>query len=758
MRSSSSSSSSSSLSPFVFSFPPSAPCTNLEDAILFNNSDDGDSSLLIPIAFDEKEEERLEKMLKAPINFQNKMEKHGIRDHKEIFDRVLKSESPEQLDQLDFIFKEMSLCQVSDNPHYTDSILFLEFKIADFLHLKANPEHQPVFYPFNVGALKEAIANKIAEGRLNSKIFASAPRGEYGTDKITVNEVIESCRRLTSEVFDLFFMKIGIVGNLCGKKPSVFSLPSGDRDTHLISINDMGTLLGDITVFIPEITCQKGTHNFFTKITESARNFFKDYYQKRDDAGKTVRQIICDFSKPPLFHQVNKEDKKDGRLYIDQKDFEFFNLWSGLPFFRPRLFNSELTSITDFQSITSNFKMPIFLFVYHLFVVICKRRMEVYKYVLRWLVLKRIMPSKKMGTLLLLVGDQGIGKSMFMQIIANLFGNSSIYMQRTGDIFTSRFASSAWIGKCIVLADEVSTNSKDESTVSNNLKSMITGNTITAEKKFNDRIEISNSLGFILSTNDKDTPLPFDLFIRRIFPLDVSTEKLGDKEYFELLVKVFSIDRNLEGNFRRIEQQESLAYEAIDAFLHVCASDNSLMKGFKPENMPETEELISYRMQNMDLYERWWDLCLRKRCICGLSKPGIKDLGEFYRENGNYRSLLQPQVEREDNEWPAGHAKITNLEVAFANYAESNSSPKQKCKYAPEKLKAFLKKFAFEEGQSLVLISHEKALNKFNNHKETKFNSIYSSSVSDKKRKAQDTNGGEALKAFQKKQQKKRKY
>lgn len=269
--------------------------------------------------------------------------------------------------------------------------------------------------------------------------------------------------------------------------------------------------------------------------------------------------------------------------------FPSFNSFMGLRYFRiePKL------PVEDFN-------LPFMVFIYHLFVVIAAKNVPIFEYVLRWIALRRLRPEMRMEVGLLLVGDKGIGKSLFMNILVALFGPQlAIYLQRNHDVFTDKFATAYWSNCSLVCMDEITCDKmkdNDRKVLEANLKTILTAETLDSEEKYKGRKGRPNRMGLIASSNDAKNPLPAGCIERRILPILCSPVHKGDWPYFKMLGHLMT---------------NPAALAAIDLGLHVVGNSN-FMKDFDRHEIPQSDFTMAMVRSSRPEYEIWWTWCLKE--------------------------------------------------------------------------------------------------------------------------------------------------
>jgi hypothetical protein len=118
----------------------------------------------------------------------------------------------------------------------------------------------------------------------------------------------------------------------------------------------------------------------------------------------------------------------------------------------------------------------------------------------------------KMGTALVLRGEQGSGKGTLHEIIALLYGSSNVALL-SQDSLDSRF-NGELIDKLFVVANEVISSSNRSMEVANKLKMWVTDPVIPVEEKFQGVVQSPNQFNIVFTSND-DRPVIIERKDRR---------------------------------------------------------------------------------------------------------------------------------------------------------------------------------------------------------------------------------------------------
>lgn len=142
---------------------------------------------------------------------------------------------------------------------------------------------------------------------------------------------------------------------------------------------------------------------------------------------------------------------------------------------------------------------------------------ESFDFLVKWMAYPLQNPGAKMQSAIIMHGVQGTGKSMVFKTLARIYGykgnpylNYSIVLDQKA--LQSNF-NPDWDSKLFVLAEEVVNNS-DKWQLKNELKELVTGDTIRIEGKFANAVHQKNQMNMAFLSNEGQ-PIPLDIGDRR---------------------------------------------------------------------------------------------------------------------------------------------------------------------------------------------------------------------------------------------------
>ena len=193
----------------------------------------------------------------------------------------------------------------------------------------------------------------------------------------------------------------------------------------------------------------------------------------------------------------------------------YLNIWQGF-------------GVNDLQSGKEDAQLLAYL--NHIKHIICNSNEEHYNELIRFLAHLRQYPEIKAQYAIVLESEEhGTGKSTFLQPLLTLSGSHGTEIHKSSSV-TGRFNTSL-ANKVFAVLEEAFAGSSEATNI---MKNLVTSLMLELEYKNKDKIEVSNYLRLILTTN-QDHILKIDLTERRYLYLKVSPLRLKDDPYFDTL-------------------------------------------------------------------------------------------------------------------------------------------------------------------------------------------------------------------------------
>jgi putative DNA primase/helicase len=143
---------------------------------------------------------------------------------------------------------------------------------------------------------------------------------------------------------------------------------------------------------------------------------------------------------------------------------------------------------------------------------------EVMQWILRWLAYPLQHPGAKMASAIIMHGPQGTGKSTLFEVVASIYGRRCHNQQMNYSVWLDQKAlqdnfNADWENKLFVTAEEV-VNGSDKWQLKNELKALVTSDTIRIRRLFRDGYPTRNRVNLVFLSNENQ-PLPLENDDRR---------------------------------------------------------------------------------------------------------------------------------------------------------------------------------------------------------------------------------------------------
>jgi hypothetical protein len=280
----------------------------------------------------------------------------------------------------------------------------------------------------------------------------------------------------------------------------------------------------------------------------------------------------------------------------------------------------------------------------HLLTVICNNERDTYLYLIGLLARWVQHPDKPGEVAIVLRGEKGTGKGTVADFIKRWFRHHAVHISQPRHL-TGNF--NAHLADCLFLfADEVVWGGDKQG--EGVLKALITERAVHIEPKNINSFQMPNRLKILMASN-ADWCVPVTADERRFLVLDVSSERRGDRDYFNRL-------------------HDAIEGGEAEAMLHDLLSMD--LSGFSHRDVPHTSGLNGQKVEGLDSVGRWWMACLEEGRIVGCGP-----LSEWPEAKG----------------WP-GEVEKSRLHYAYVQHAHEhgdrhpkaeNTFPRALMKFAP---------------------------------------------------------------------------
>lgn len=243
-------------------------------------------------------------------------------------------------------------------------------------------------------------------------------------------------------------------------------------------------------------------------------------------------------------------------------DGYYFNTWNGYAV--EPIENSELLERIKF----------------HIEIIMCGSDQDQIDYFYNWIAYTFQNPDKPAGSACVVRGVEGAGKGVIGHFIGSIWGSHGSHISSAKHL-TGSF-NGHLTDTCFLFADEAFYSG--DKAGENRLKALITEPSITIERKGVDAISMPNCLKIFMATNH-DYAVPATKNVRRFFVIDISSEKKGDKQYFD----------NLVSDCKNQDVKSAFLYEML----------NRDLKGYHPGKIPDTAGLKDQRLHTLCSAGKW---------------------------------------------------------------------------------------------------------------------------------------------------------
>jgi len=183
------------------------------------------------------------------------------------------------------------------------------------------------------------------------------------------------------------------------------------------------------------------------------------------------------------------------------------------------------------------YKKDMTIFLNHIHNIWCKKRKDLFNYILSWFAFIIQKVGQKSNACLVLISEQGAGKNIIIDKFHKIIGN--LHSTTIQDLSKIENFNELLENRILVMLDEAYVRSPKNN---NALKNMITQKKIHINEKYIERRERDNNCNFIIATNHKN-PILLDLKERRLLMMELDDRYSGptskkNKEYFEKLGNV----------------------------------------------------------------------------------------------------------------------------------------------------------------------------------------------------------------------------
>lgn len=333
-------------------------------------------------------------------------------------------------------------------------------------------------------------------------------------------------------------------------------------------------------------TCERLVHKMAKDILEDLDGDDDETKKKRDSITKSYKQLVQNLGSAPYCANVQKflQDMfKRTEVFapdapaFDEDGTRTLNMFTG--FRAEQLIRKHKYEYNqeEIEQILAHINL------------LCQGNPGGADYVTKWLAQIVQQPWRKTGIALVLIGQQGIGKNLFLDVIRAMLGEAYAWetsdMERVFGRFNSALKHRFIVGlEEVQLCDIVKHLSR--------LKAYVTSHSDNIEHKGKNTQVVRSYARYILTSNESN-PIKVDYDNRRFCIIESKAER-QPKEYYDTLYKMLGDERVVCSLYQYLKQLDISGYDWI-------------------ENMPKTEfvrELKEYSLSLQisfmaDLYENW---------------------------------------------------------------------------------------------------------------------------------------------------------
>lgn len=337
------------------------------------------------------------------------------------------------------------------------------------------------------------------------------------------------------------------------------------------------------------------------KMMKKLKNF-KPFYGNQNIS---LAQIVSRYS--------NYFQYDDAKIMKESQD-DIINLFQG--------FKYEPSESNDFSSLQP--------FLNHIRHIICQDNEEKYNYLMCWFASIFQKVTVKLGTMPIIYGAQGSGKSFPIEVFSELLGKNALANVDDLDKVFGKF--NGLIGRHLFININEPPEATEKFKYTGKIKSKLTQKKTIQETKGVDQIEVDSWANYCMTTNNSN-PIQEEKGNRRIIYFETNNEKCGDEKYFDELCKPFQPEQ--QGEYNKDMMGLLLKY----MITQVDISD------FKPERLIREINSNTQTSYNEQLERQYQDLNSVDRFVVdnhklfeiGLALDDIKIEG--YKSTGLARKL-----------------------------------------------------------------------------------------------------------------------
>ena len=239
--------------------------------------------------------------------------------------------------------------------------------------------------------------------------------------------------------------------------------------------------------------------------------------------------------------------------------------------------------------------------------------------------------GNKTGICPILIGGQGAGKGFVLEILmAKLMGE---YFFHTSDPKTDLFGKNAEACNKRILVNLDDFNVGDVKMMNDTFKSLITGETIGYEAKYQTKLTLRNNTNFVITTNNKN-PVKIEADDRRFAVIDCAKELVGKHDYFDSLHKWVADPSNVRAFYEYLFAYDTTKIDLKrqrpmnERYLNIQLQSQSKEDMFLADWITGTSPNILSASAFYEAYRDW----IRENGFTEYKPKDAKKIGQWIRE------------------------------------------------------------------------------------------------------------------------------
>jgi hypothetical protein len=360
---------------------------------------------------------------------------------------------------------------------------------------------------------------------------------------------------------------------------------------------------------------------------------------------------LMDICKPLVIPQINEENNDSKYNKCVNEDISFINIWCSDKYrkqysnidFRPDIKNCPSHTYNRFKymEIMKNYQKydkskqkelikPILSYIK---TVIANNDIEICLYVIKWMANIFRNPENKSNVSLVLLGDKGIGKNFFCDLLSCMLGdNLSIISSDPKTFFDNH--SEAFLDKLLVCPDEV------EGKIAFEKHSIIKGFITEIKHSVNPKgVRPYNILNFarMVFLSNSECPIKIEPNDRRFVVIKVSSCKRNIKKYWDPLFALIGKQRT---------EEKIINWEVLSAFYDFLMSiDLSTIDWINDRPITNEHKLIEQKNPIYEWIYNDFDVLFKNNDKeIEISANLFFDAFKTYRKNGNFDANTQINI------------------------------------------------------------------------------------------------------------------